>query len=69
MAKINLRIRYTNQKKNTELDVAANYESSEQQNDQSPKDMIGLVIDYLPLAVIELIANVPVILDTVSNMI
>ncbi|WP_154139707.1 hypothetical protein [Photobacterium damselae] len=69
MAKINFRIRYTNQKKNTELDVAANYESSEQQSDQSPKDIIGLVIDYLPLAVIGLLDNIPVILDTVSNMI
>ncbi|MCW3171418.1 hypothetical protein [Shewanella subflava] len=44
-------ISYTRKTENTELVVKANYESSEKQDDQSPKGWKGLVLDYLPLAV------------------
>ncbi|KAA1302552.1 hypothetical protein [Escherichia coli] len=68
MSKLNLNIRYTNRKENTELTVGVNCEISEKQNDQSPKGMLGLVIDYFPLAVNVLVAIVPVITDTLSQM-
>lgn len=60
-------MRYTNKTENTELVVGANCESSEQQDDQSPKGTLGLILDYAPLAVI-LIDIVPILLDTMSNM-
>ncbi|EGU49394.1 hypothetical protein VII00023_10170 [Vibrio ichthyoenteri ATCC 700023] len=68
MFKFNLHIRYTNQKENTELNVEANYESSELQNDQSPRSKVGLVLDYVFLAV-NILSTVPILLDTVSNLI
>ncbi|CAK2855917.1 conserved hypothetical protein [Vibrio crassostreae] len=69
MSKLNLDIRYTNSKKDTELTVGVNYESSEAQNDQSPRSKIGLVLDYLPLAINLLLGCVPIFLDTVSQLI
>lgn len=68
MNKLNLNISYANKKNNTELNVEANYESSEQQNDQSPKGMLGLVLGYLPLAVNLLHGIVPILLSTISKM-
>lgn len=68
MSKFNLHISYSNQKENTELNVEANYESSEEQNDQSPRGRLGLILDYLPLAV-NILGMVPIILDTFSYMI
>lgn len=61
-------IRYTNKLKNTELEIEANYESSEQQNDQSPRGLLGLVLDYTPLAVIAWNDIGPILLDTLSNL-
>ncbi|HHG3225430.1 hypothetical protein KW488_02020 [Vibrio fluvialis] len=68
MSKLNLNIRYTNRNKNTDLTVGVNYETSEKRNDQSPKGLLGLVIDYFPLAVNLLVAIVPVITDALSQM-
>jgi preprotein translocase subunit SecY len=67
MFKLNLYISYSNQKENTEINVEANYESSEEQNDQSPKGRLGLILDYLPLAV-NMSGIIPIILDTFSYM-
>lgn len=70
MSKLNLNIRYTNRKENTELTVGVNYEKSEKQNDQSPKGLRGLVVDYFPLAVNVLVTIiVPIITDALSHMI
>ena len=69
MSKLNLHIRYTNPNENTELTVGVNYESSEAQSDQSPRNKIGLVLDYLPLAINLLMSCIPIFLDTVSQMI
>lgn len=69
MSKLNLDIRYTNSKKDTELTVGVNYESSEAQNDQSPRNKIGLVLDYLPLAINLILGCVPIFLDAVSQVI
>lgn len=67
MLKFNFNISYTNKTENTELDVGANFESSEQQDDQSPKRMLGLILDYTSLAVM-LFDLVPILLDTMSSM-
>ena len=67
MFKFNFNIRYTNKTENTELDVGVNFENSEQQNDQSPKGALGLILDYVPLAV-TLFDVVPILLDTMSSM-
>lgn len=67
MRKFNIRARYTNQTKNTELDVEVNFESSDKRSDQSPKDLVRLVLDYVPLAV-NLLGLVPIVLDTLSSM-
>lgn len=70
MSKLDLNIRYTKQKENTELTVGVNYEKSEKQNDQSPEGQRGFVRNYFPLAVNFLLAIiVPVITDALSNMI
>ncbi|EIO4604487.1 hypothetical protein LQM14_003790 [Vibrio parahaemolyticus] len=70
MSKLDLNIRYTNRKENTELTVGVNYENSEKRNDQSPKGLRGLVVDYFPLAVNVLVTViVPVITDALSHMI
>lgn len=69
MSKLNVNIRYTNPKENTELTVGVNYEKSEKQNDQSPKGLRGLVVDYFPLAVNVLVTTiVPLITDALSQM-
>ena len=69
MSKLDLNIRYTNRKENTELTVGVNYEKTEKQNDQSPKGLRGLVVDYFPLAVnVLLTIIVPVITDALFHM-
>lgn len=67
MIKFNFNIHYTNKTENTELLVGANFESSEQQNDQSSKGMLGLILDCAPL-VVKLFSYVPVFLDTISQI-
>ncbi|WP_221076133.1 hypothetical protein [Agarivorans aestuarii] len=69
MSKLDLNIRYTSQKESTELTVEANYESTEKQNDQSPRSVVGLVLDYLPLAVNLIVMTVPVISDALTHLI
>jgi len=61
-------MRYTSKSENTEFEIGVNYESSEKQNDQSPKGWIGLVLDYLPLAVNLFLGVTPYILDVLSNI-
>lgn len=60
-------MRYTNKTENTEIVVGVNFEFSEQQDDQSPKRMLGLILDYISLAVM-LFEIVPILLDTVSSV-
>ena len=68
MYKLNLYIHYTKQTENTEIKIKVNIEPSDKQNDQSQKGMLGLVLDYLPLAV-RLSGSVSVILDILTNVI
>jgi hypothetical protein len=67
MLNFNLNMRYTNKTENTEIVVGVNFEFSEQQDDQSPKRMLGLILDYISLAVM-LFEIVPILLDTVSSV-
>jgi hypothetical protein len=66
MLKFNMH--YTSKNENTELVIGVNYESSEQQNDLSPKGWLGLVLDYLPLAVNLFAGIAPLLLDVLSNI-
>ena len=62
MLNFNLNMRYTNKTENTEIVVGVNFEFSEQQDDQSPKRMLGLILDYISLAVM-LFEIVPILLE------
>ncbi|GIU12508.1 hypothetical protein [Shewanella sp. MBTL60-007] len=42
---------YAKTRENTDLAVEINSEDSESQNNQSPRGWLGLVKDYLPLAI------------------
>lgn len=67
MSKLDLNIRYTTQKENTEFMVEVNYEKPEKQDDQSPRGLLGLVRDCCSLAV-RMLEIVSVLADALSDL-
>ena len=49
--KFNFKLHYVKTRENTDLAVELNRETSDKQDDQSPKDWLGLVKDYFPLVI------------------
>lgn len=62
------KLRYTNVQKSTNFELEGKFVKFDKQDDQSSKDVLGLVLDYLPL-VIKWYSVVSFLSDTFSTMI